>query len=122
MVKSLSDYGTPEEEAWRWKFLPLLIRWERSRDHYLYKVKYYDKPEGEDLSGKLIASNRATLPWGVAWGVVDACMYGGAKLPTFQEKFGRFLHMAWPSVAVPTAFVTTVYFATRLRQKDDLYE
>ncbi|XP_031620708.1 uncharacterized protein LOC116339146 [Contarinia nasturtii] len=121
MVKSLIDYGTPEEEAWRWKFIPAYIKIQRKYDHYLYSVKYYDKPEGEDLLGKLIAINRTCIPWGFTVGVTDALMHGGRFLPTYQQQFGRFVHFMWPTIAVPTAFATTTYFCAKIRQKDDLW-
>lgn len=118
----LLDYGTPEEEAWRWKFIPLYVRYQRVRDTYLHKVKYYDKPEGQDLLGKLIATNREILPYGVTWGLVDAFFFNGRLLPGFQQKFGRVLHFTWPAVGVATAFTTTTYFAAKFRNgKDDLY-
>lgn len=118
MVKSpLLDYGTPEEEAWRWKVVPLYIRYQRLHDTYLYTAKYYDKPEGQDLLGKLIASNRQLLPIGVIWGTVDCFMH--SKATGLQQRLGRVIHFAWPAAAVATTFTTTTYFATRLRQKDD---
>lgn len=116
----LLDYGTPEEEAWRWKFIPLYIRYQRRTDTYLYKAKYYDKPEGEDLLGKLVATNRILVPPALTWGIVDAFMHGGLYYQDFQRKFGRVVHFTWPAVGVATAFTTTVYFATKLRNgKDD---
>lgn len=119
----LLDYGTPEEEAWRWKFIPPYIRFQRRRDTYLYTVKYYDKPEGQDLLGKLVATNRITIPFGFTWGVCDAMFHGGRMLDGFQHKFGRILHFTWPAAGVATAFTTATYFAAKLRNgKDDLYE
>lgn len=117
----LLDYGSPEEEAWRWKFIPMYIRFQRRRDSYLYTVKYYDKPDGQDLMGKLIASNRALLPWGITWGLMDAFFHDGRLKNGFQNKFGRVAHFTWPAAGIATAFTTTVYFATRFRNgKDDL--
>lgn len=117
----LLDYGTPEEEAWRWKFIPLYIRFQRRRDSYLYTVKYYDKPEGQDLVGKLIATNRILIPFGLTWGLMDAFFHGGRNMPGFQQKFGRVVHFTWPAAGVATAFTSTVYFATKFRNgKDDL--
>lgn len=121
MVWTILDYGTPEEEAWRWKILPWYVQYNRRYDTYLYTVKYYDKPEGQDLLGKLIATNRLCLKYGVTLGVMDACMQTGRTLNHYQSKIGRFVHFLWPTIAVPTAFTTATYFAAKFRQKDDMY-
>lgn len=119
MKNPLTDYGTPEEEAWRWKFVPLYIRYQRKYDTYLWKVKYHDKPEGQDLLGKLVATNRYALPWGVVIGGTDALMH--QNFNNFQQIAGRMLHWVWPFAGVATAFTTTAYFGAKIRQKDDLY-
>lgn len=116
-MKYITDYGTPEEEAWRWKILPSFIRSERKRDTYLYTVRYYDKPEGQDLAGKLIAVNRPAILYGTTSGVCYAFMHSN---PTgFQETLGKVLYFVWPFMGAATSFATVTYFSAKLRQKDD---
>lgn len=116
-MKTLLEYGTPEEEAWRWKFVPWYVRYQRMNDSYLYTVKYYDKPEGEDLLGKVVAMNRHVLPYSLTVAVMSACMH--TSVSGFQKRAGRFLHMFWPAQGAVTAFATAAYFGAKLRQKDD---
>lgn len=119
MPNPLIQHGSPEEEAWRWKLLPLYIRHMRSRETYFFKAKYYDKPEGEDLLGKLIATNRMVFPYAFTCGMMDACMY--TRKEGLQARAGRLLHFIWPAVGVATAFTTTAYFGAKIRGTDDLY-
>lgn len=115
----LTDYGTPEEEAWRWKFVPWYIRYQRLHDTYPFTVKYYDKPEGQDLLGKVIAINRIVLPYASAAGVAAAFMH--TKVTGFQATAGRIFYFVWPISGAATAFATTSYFGAKLRGKDDAY-
>lgn len=116
-MKSLVDYGTPEEEAWRWKILPWYIRFQRFRDHYLCTAKYYDKPEGEDLLSKLIAINRPALQYGLVSGLCYSFMH--SKPAGWQTHAGRVLYFVWPFMTAATSFATVTYFSTKIRQKDD---
>lgn len=118
-MREITDYGTPEEEAWRWKILPYFLRWQRRNDSYLYKARYYDKPEGEDLMGKLIAINRPALQYGAMAGMCYAFMH--SKPAGFQGTVGKILYFTWPAMGAATAFATVTYFSTKLRQKDDQY-
>lgn len=111
------DYGSPEEEAWRWKFLPWYVRSQRLPDTYLYKVKYYDHPDGEDLLGKIVAINRCVYPYAAVAGAMDAFMHKQTK--GFQQTAGRILHWMWPAFGAATAFASVTYFSTKLRGKDD---
>lgn len=117
MKYPLTDYGTPEEEAWRWKFLPWLIRMQRLPDTYLYKVKYYDRPDGEDLLGKVIAINRNIAKYALVCGAMDAFMQTQTK--GFQQTAGRILHYCWPAAGAATAFASITYASTKVRGKDD---
>lgn len=119
MKYPLTDYGTPEEEAYRWKFVPWYIRYNRIKDSYLCKVKYYDKPEGTDLLGKLIAINRCVIPFAFVGGAAYCTMH--APKPGFQGMAGQFVRAAWPLPAAATAFATVAYFGAKFRQTDDLY-
>lgn len=120
MKQPLVDYGTPEEEAMRWRVLPWYIRYPRVHDTYPFKVKYYDKPDGQDLLGKLIACNRNTVPYGIMYGIIDSLMHS-PNISGVQARIGRVVHFTWPAAACATTFTTVTYFATKLRQKDDGY-
>lgn len=113
----LLEKGKPEEEVWRWKILPWYFRYQRIRDSYFYKAKYYDKPDGEDLMSKLIAVNRPAFTYGTVSGLCYAAMH--SKPACFQTKFGQVLYFIWPFMGAATAFATVTYFSTKIRQKDD---
>lgn len=102
----------------RWRVLPWYIRYQRINDTYPFTVKYYDKPEGEDLFGKLIAANRYTVGYGFMWGIVDATML--TRKTGVQARIGRVIHFTWPAAACATVFTSVVYFATKIRRKDDM--
>lgn len=112
------DQGTPEEEAMRYRVLPLLSRFPRLRQIWINQCSYYDHPEGEDLLGKIVALNRTVVPPVMTWGVVDALMF--TCQPTTPQGIGRVLYFMWPAAACCTVFATTSYFATKLRGKDDM--
>lgn len=116
-MASLVDYGTPEEEVWRWKVLPQYIRFQRFRDHYLCTAKYYDKPDGKDLLSKLIAINRPALQYGLVSGLCYSFMH--SKPACWQTHAGRVLYFVWPFMTAATSFATVTYFSTKIRQKDD---
>lgn len=116
-MRSIIDYGPPEEEVWRLKILPWYIRYQRLRDSYIYKAKYYDKPEGEDLLSKLIAVNRPALLYGTVSGLMYACMHSNPAC--IQTKIGQVLYFVWPFAGAASAFATTTYFSAKFRQKDD---
>lgn len=112
------DHGTPEEEAMRWRVLPLFYRLPRIRETYPYTVGYYDKPEGEDLMGKITAINRHVLPFATVWGAMDCLMITNHN--SVLERVGRALHFMWPAAGAATAYATATYASTKLRGKDDL--
>lgn len=100
--------------------MPLYIQFQAKKHELLpYKAKYYDKPEGEDLLGKLLATNRLVIPFGLIVGLSDAFMH--QNFTDYQRIAGRVFHWTWPFVGVATAFTTTAYFGAKIRQKDDLY-
>lgn len=80
-------------------------------------MKYYDKPEGEDLLGKIIAINRNAYLYPLVFGVIDATMHKNLK--GFQNIAGRVFHFVWPAVGASTAFATATYFGAKTRGKDD---
>jgi NADH dehydrogenase (ubiquinone) 1 alpha subcomplex subunit 11 len=81
------------------------------------KYHYYDAPEGEDLTGKMIATNRFALIGALSWAVTDILMLSKPKgyLPTIA----RMGYFALPAAGMASAFTMTTYAATRIRHKDD---
>lgn len=117
----ISDPGTPEEEAMRYRALPLMSQYHRYlnlKQLIATKYHYYNRPEGEDLMGKIIHLNR--LAWGPAmfYGIFDSIMIKQEK--TFYTRTARIIHFMWPAAACATAFATGAYAANRIRGKDDL--
>lgn len=93
-----------------------------ARKYSLHNFRYYDDPEGENLAGKLVATNRFALQGGLMYGSYMAF----ANFPEhekgircYQLVAGRIAYFTLPAIACATAFTTTVYVATRLRKTDD---
>lgn len=101
----------------RWKILPWYIRFQRIRDSYIYTAKYYDKPDGQDLMGKLVAVNRPALQYGLLSGLSYSFMH--SKPADWQTHTGRVLYFVWPFMTAATSFAAVTYFSTKIRQKDD---
>lgn len=117
----ISDPGTPEEEAMRYRALPLLNqhhRWDNFKNLFGTKYHYYNRPEGEDLFGKLAHLNSLAFKPALFYGIFDAFMVTQQK--TIFLRTVRTLHFIWPAQACATAFVTGAYAATKIRGKDDL--
>lgn len=83
----------------------------------IFKTGYYDKPEGEDMFGKMVATNAYAATAGVAWSTIDVLMLSHPKgyLPTMA----RFAYNIGPLMGMATAFTLTTYMATNIRGKDD---
>jgi len=79
----------------------------------LFKAQYYDKPEGEDYAGKMIATNRMTLAAAVLCATTDVVMVSHPKgfLPTVS----RFMYWMGPAVGMASAFTTAAYVSQKLR-------
>lgn len=82
------------------------------------KISYYDKPDGEDVVGKLLATNTYAVIAGLSKAAFDVLLLPQAKgyLPIIRcvgNIVGPFMGMA-------TAFTLTTYTATNMRKKDDL--
>lgn len=87
----------------------------------LWRNNYYDHPDGEDLIGKLVATNRWALYGGIMYGVFDVTMgQGRPEKGGYQARIGRIGYWTLPLLGCATAFTTVVYASTRLRQKDDM--
>lgn len=84
---------------------------------YIFKQGYYDEPEGRDLFGKLVATNKYVFLPSAFWAWADICL--GAKVSTFQKMFGRFTYWTGPCLGAATAFTTVTYVLTKARKTDD---
>lgn len=83
----------------------------------LIRGGYYNKPEGTDCYGKMLATNSYAVTAGLAWSTIDVLMYSHTKgyLPTL----GRFAYNIGPMMGMASAFTLTTYMATKARGKDD---
>ena len=83
----------------------------------LFKAQYYDKPEGEDYVGKMLATNRMALQAALGLSTFDVIMYSHPK--GFLQTASRFMYWMGPAVGMASAFTTGAYLANKLRGKDD---
>uniref|UniRef100_A0A1L8EBD7 NADH dehydrogenase [ubiquinone] 1 alpha subcomplex subunit 11 n=1 Tax=Haematobia irritans TaxID=7368 RepID=A0A1L8EBD7_HAEIR len=85
----------------------------------LSKAGYYDKPEGQDCFGKMVATNTYAATAGLAWSTVDVLMLSHPKgyLPTLA----RFAYNTGPMMGMASAFTLATYMATNVRGKDDRF-
>lgn len=83
----------------------------------LVKAGYYDKPEGQDCYGKMLATNSYAAAAGLAWSTIDVLMLSRTKgyIPTIA----RFAYNIGPFMGIASAFTLTTYLATNARGKDD---
>lgn len=100
------------------KIIPkfLLLNYKNSP---LFTRQYYDQPEGHDLVGKLIATNRYSIAAGYFVGSIDVALY--TKPNNLVGALGRFAFWITPFVGMATAYTTVTYAATQVRNKDDTY-
>ncbi|XP_037024369.1 NADH dehydrogenase [ubiquinone] 1 alpha subcomplex subunit 11 [Bradysia coprophila] len=85
----------------------------------LLKVQYYDKPEGQDVFGKMVATNRTALAFGLVTSTYDVLFY--TKPQGYIKTIGRYGYFCGPFVGMASAFTMTTYAANRLRGKDDTW-
>lgn len=83
----------------------------------LLTAQFYDKPDGEDFAGKMIASNRFILAGAIPFATADVLMYSHPK--GYLATLGCFAKWIGPAMGLATAFTTATYAAQHLRGKDD---
>uniref|UniRef100_A0A2M4C1K7 NADH dehydrogenase [ubiquinone] 1 alpha subcomplex subunit 11 n=1 Tax=Anopheles marajoara TaxID=58244 RepID=A0A2M4C1K7_9DIPT len=81
------------------------------------KANYYDKPEGEDLFGKMIATNKYALAGGLGWSTVEVMMVSKPK--GYVPTIARYVYFTGPFVGMASAFTVGAYAANKLRGRDD---
>lgn len=79
--------------------------------------KYYEHPEGEDIVGKMIATNKWAVAVGVGFSTVDVLLYSNTK--GYMATLSRYIKFTAPLVGVASAFTLGTFMTTRLRGKDD---
>lgn len=85
----------------------------------LLKAEYYDKPEGEDFAGKLVATNKLAATVGTGLAITDVLLYSHPK--GYLATLGRFAYFIGPCCGIASAFTFGTFLSTRLRGKDDCY-
>lgn len=82
-----------------------------------FKAQYYDKPDGEDVGGKMLATNRYALLAGLGWATTD-CLFL-SKPVGYAPTIARYIYFTAPFMGMASAFTITTYAATKVRGKDD---
>lgn len=80
-------------------------------------ARYYDHPDGNDASGKMLATNRYAIGAGLAMSTFDVLLYSKPK--GTAQILGRYGYYLGPFVGMASAFTMTTYAMTNLRGKDD---
>lgn len=78
---------------------------------------YYDKPDGEDLFGKILVSAKMTTTVGVLAGVYDALARVKTNSALVQIITG--LRPTLYTCGIGVVFASITYMSTRIRGKDD---
>ncbi|XP_055609703.1 uncharacterized protein LOC129756732 [Uranotaenia lowii] len=83
----------------------------------ILKSGYYDQPEGSDLFGKMVATNKYALAAGLGWSSIEVLMISKPKgvIPSL----GRYVYFTGPFMGMASAFTVGTYAANKLRGKDD---
>lgn len=92
---------------------------EKSESKSLLQRNYYDHPEGEDIIGKMIATNKYALAVGIGFSTVDVLLYSHTK--GYLATLARYAKFTGPLLGVASAFTLGTFMTTRLRGKDDTY-
>lgn len=81
-------------------------------------AQYYGKPDGEDYTSKMIASNRFILMGALPLATTDVLMY--TKPKGYLATLGCYAKWFGPAIGMASAFTTASYAACHLRGKDDV--
>ncbi|XP_063710122.1 NADH dehydrogenase [ubiquinone] 1 alpha subcomplex subunit 11 [Culicoides brevitarsis] len=85
---------------------------------WLYR-QYYDKPDGEDLMGKMIATNRYAVVVGYCYSTIDCLLFSHTK--GYMQTIGRFAKFTLPLMGIASTFTVLTFASNRLREKDDTF-
>jgi NADH dehydrogenase (ubiquinone) 1 alpha subcomplex subunit 11 len=81
-------------------------------------ARYYNKPEGEDYTGKMIATNGLMLMGAIPLATGDMLMF--TKPKGYLGTIGVYAKWMGPAIGMASFFTTTVYAANHIRGKDDV--
>jgi NADH dehydrogenase (ubiquinone) 1 alpha subcomplex subunit 11 len=84
---------------------------------FILKQQYYQRPEGEDFTGKMVATNKYMFAFAAPLAACDILMYTHPKgalatVATFAKWVG-------PAAGMASLFTAGTYFSCILRGKDD---
>uniref|UniRef100_T1D542 NADH dehydrogenase [ubiquinone] 1 alpha subcomplex subunit 11 n=1 Tax=Psorophora albipes TaxID=869069 RepID=T1D542_9DIPT len=85
----------------------------------LVKANYYDSPEGTDLFGKMVATNKYALAAGLGWSSFEVLMISRPK--GVVPSLARYVYFTGPFMGIASAFTVGAYAANKLRGKDDTW-
>lgn len=88
-----------------------------SKLEFFHKPAYYDKPEGQDYAGKMIATNRQMLLVTFPIASMDVLMY--TKPVGFGATLARYGTWFLPAMGIASMYTTGVFASTVIRGKDD---
>lgn len=84
----------------------------------LFDLRYYDKPDGEDLFGKMVYTNKVATYIGIGVATHDVLLYSHTK--GYGATLGRYMWYFAPLCGIASAFTMGTFISTRMREKDDV--
>ena len=84
---------------------------------FFTKAQYYNKPEGEDFVGKMVATNKYMLAGAIPAATMDVLMYSHPK--GSLATMARYAKWIGPAMGMASMFTAGAYLAYHLRGKDD---
>lgn len=82
-----------------------------------FKSNYYDKPDGQDVGGKMLATNKYALIAGLGYATTD-CLFL-SKPVGYGPTIARYIYFTGPLMGMASAFTMVTYTSARMRGKDD---
>jgi NADH dehydrogenase (ubiquinone) 1 alpha subcomplex subunit 11 len=84
---------------------------------FIKNSKYYNKPEGQDYVGKMVATNKWTVGLTLPLATADVLMYSHPK--GTLAIMARYFQYFAPALGLASFFTTGTYLACQIRGKDD---
>lgn len=85
---------------------------------FLLKHKYYNRPDGEDFFGKMVATNKYMIGMSIPAATMDVLLFSHTK-GTLATMAG-YAKWIGPAAGMASAFTVGTYMACSLRGKDDM--
>lgn len=86
---------------------------------FFTKAQYYNKAEGDDFVGKMVATNKYMLAGAIPAATMDVLMYSHPKGAI--QTLARYARWIGPAMGMASMFTAGAYLACHLRGKDDKY-